>query len=176
LGASDRGGPAPPVFELYDYAADPLETKNIAAERPEIVAQMRQAYEQWFQDVTRGRDYTVPPRIYVGSPQQKEVLLTRQDWRGQNAGWTPKSVGHWFVDVRRAADYEVTLRFAKTGQPAVAKFALGSVAVQKEVGVGETTVLLPKVRLPKGPATIEATLERGSDQIGMEYVWLKFLK
>ncbi len=28
-------------FELYDYEADPLETKNLAAEQPEIVAQLR---------------------------------------------------------------------------------------------------------------------------------------
>lgn len=29
------------TLELYDYEADPLETKNLAAERPEIVARMR---------------------------------------------------------------------------------------------------------------------------------------
>lgn len=29
------------VFELYDYQADPLETKNLAAEQPAIVAQLR---------------------------------------------------------------------------------------------------------------------------------------
>jgi iduronate 2-sulfatase len=29
------------VYELYDYEADPAETKNLAAEKPEIVAQLR---------------------------------------------------------------------------------------------------------------------------------------
>ena len=29
------------VFELYDYEADPAETKNLAADKPEIVAQLR---------------------------------------------------------------------------------------------------------------------------------------
>ena len=27
-------------FELYDYQTDPLETKNLAAERPDVVAQL----------------------------------------------------------------------------------------------------------------------------------------
>ena len=29
------------VFELYDYEADPAETKNLSADKPEIVAQLR---------------------------------------------------------------------------------------------------------------------------------------
>jgi iduronate 2-sulfatase len=29
------------VFELYDYETDPLETKNLAADKPEVVTQMR---------------------------------------------------------------------------------------------------------------------------------------
>jgi iduronate 2-sulfatase len=29
------------VYELYDYQADPAETKNIASEQPEVVAQLR---------------------------------------------------------------------------------------------------------------------------------------
>ena len=29
------------VFELYDYEADPAETKNLAAEKPDVVAQLR---------------------------------------------------------------------------------------------------------------------------------------
>jgi iduronate 2-sulfatase len=37
FGASDEK----PDFELYDYMADPLESKNLAAEQPEIVGQLR---------------------------------------------------------------------------------------------------------------------------------------
>ncbi len=165
----------PPVFELYDYAADPLEMNNIAKEKPEIVARMRRSYEAWFNDVTGARDYTVPPRIYLGAPQQKEVLLTRQDWRGQGAGWTPQSVGQWFVDVRRVGDYEVTLRFAAASQPGVVRFALGGVKLQKEVAVGETVVVLPRVRLPLGPATVDAVLEAGGRPVGMNFVEVKAL-
>ena len=28
--------------------------------------------------------------------------MSRQDWRGPQAGWTPTSIGHWEVDVHRA--------------------------------------------------------------------------
>jgi iduronate 2-sulfatase len=37
------GGPAASAeYELYDYTADPLETKNLAASQPEVVARLRQ--------------------------------------------------------------------------------------------------------------------------------------
>jgi len=176
LGAFNLKWTAEPVFELYDYAADPLEMTNVAAQKPEIVAQMRAQYEAWFNDVTGARDYTVPPRIYLGAPQQQEVLLTRQDWRIPNAAWTPKRIGTWFVDVRRAGDYAITLRFSKTAQPAVARFTLATVKTEAAVPVGETTVSFPRVRLPQGPATLESVLETGSNQAGMEYVEVRFLE
>jgi len=30
------------AYELYDFKTDPLETKNIAAEQPEVLAEMQQ--------------------------------------------------------------------------------------------------------------------------------------
>ena len=40
-----------PRYLLYDVAADPGETKDIAAEHPEIVEKMKRQYEAWFDDV-----------------------------------------------------------------------------------------------------------------------------
>lgn len=37
--------------ELYDLKADPGETQNVIAEHPEVVADLRTAYNQWWEDV-----------------------------------------------------------------------------------------------------------------------------
>ena len=37
--------------ELYDLKADPGETKNVIAEHPEVVADLRATYERWWTDV-----------------------------------------------------------------------------------------------------------------------------
>ncbi len=176
LGATAARQSATPVFELYDYEADPLEMKNLAPEMPAVVARMRQGYEAWFKNVTGQRDYNMPPRIYLGAPQQPEVLLTRQEWRGAEAGRKTASVGHWLVDVRRAGNYEVTLRFAKARQPGAASFELGAVKARKEVGAGETSAVLPALRLPKGPGKLEAVLESPAGDVGMDYVEVRLLK
>jgi arylsulfatase A-like enzyme len=34
--------------ELYDLANDPYETTDVAAQHPEVVARLRQAYEDWW--------------------------------------------------------------------------------------------------------------------------------
>src|SRR5262249_13715529 len=98
LGA--HGGPLPEkvTFKLYDMLADPLERKDVAALHPEVVARMRLGYEGWFRDVGGTRGYA-PPRIHLGAAQQNPTTLTRQDWRGPRAGWGPKALGHWEVQV-----------------------------------------------------------------------------
>ncbi len=58
---------------------------------------MKRQYEDWFGNVTSGRDYTDRgvARISIGAPQENPARLTRQDWRGPQAAWTPTGLGHW---------------------------------------------------------------------------------
>ena len=53
--ASTRNGneiPAQEVF-LSNLAEDPGESRNLAAEKPEIVARLAQIHEKWVEDVQR---------------------------------------------------------------------------------------------------------------------------
>ncbi len=118
----------------------------------------------------------MPPRIYLGAPQQPEVLLSRQDWRGPSASWAPSGIGFWFVDVRRDADYAVTLRFERTTQDAAASLNLGSVTERRQVPAGQTSVTFPSIHLPKGPATLEAVIETPNTTNGRHYVEVNFIR
>ena len=50
-GRGERSIDGPPRHELYDIAADPGETKDLAAKHPDTVAAMRKQYDAWFTDV-----------------------------------------------------------------------------------------------------------------------------
>jgi arylsulfatase A-like enzyme len=44
-----------PEFELFDYAKDPLNEKNVAAEHPDVVARLSKAIAGWKQMATAAR-------------------------------------------------------------------------------------------------------------------------
>ena len=166
------------TFQLYDMAADPLEQRDVAAAHPGIVEQMTNAYEAWFRDVTGGRDYTDRgvSRISIGSPHEDPVRLTRQDWRGAQAGWTSTSVGHWEVDVRRGGAYDITVRFAKLNVPGAVSFTLGKTTLQKDVPAGATTAIFNQVRLARGAGRLESWVTQDDRRIGMLDVVVKHVR
>ncbi len=167
-----------PVFKLYDMQHDPLETRDLAAAQPDVVERMKRAYEAWFKDVTS--DYADPQtavvRISIGSPQENPVRLTRQDWRGPQAGWTPQSLGHWEVKVSRAGTYTVTARVSKSDMRATARFALGGAMLQKDVPAGATEIVFSDVRLSQGPGRLECYVEQEGKRVGVLDVTVKRLK
>ncbi|MSU60102.1 MAG: arylsulfatase [Pedosphaera sp.] len=75
--------------ELYEVKADPGERKNVFAEHPEAVAEMRQAYDQWWNDVLPAlvNENAVGPKLnsfkelywkqFGGGPD--ETLLKKMD-------------------------------------------------------------------------------------------------
>ena len=164
--------PEKPNFELYDMQADPYEQKNVAAQHPKIVGQLKKSYEAWFRDVSKTRGYA-PPRIPLGTAHENPVVLTRQDWRGRGEGWGRGSYGHWEVQVASAGEYDVTLRFDKTEKACDAHLVLGNVAQEKALPAGATAHTFSAVRLGAGLGTLEAWLGPGDDRTGVMYVDVK---
>jgi len=161
------------AFQLYDMAHDPLELHDLAAQNPDRVAKLKAAYDAWFNDVTGGRDYAVPSRIFLGAPQENPVLLTRQDWRGRGASWGPKGAGYWEVNVVAAASYDVRVRFAPLNVDGEATLSCGGVSARQSIKAGQTDCLFRSVRLPVGPGRLEAGLQQGPALGGVQYVEVK---
>jgi arylsulfatase A-like enzyme len=97
-----------PKYELFDIKNDPFEEKDLAAEKPEVVADLKKQYEAWFDDVTKKG--FVPPRIIVGNEKENPVRLSRQDWRGPKASWSADGLGHWEIDFQKPGRYKLTAR------------------------------------------------------------------
>lgn len=155
--------------ELYDLMADPAESRDVAAERPEIAGKLRAQTEAWFKDVSSTRGYA-PPRIYLGTPHENPVTLTRQDWRGPRASWNADGLGHWEVDVKTGGAYEVTLRMPALAGEAEATVRIGAFEAKQKAGVGATEVRFSGGRLETGAARVETEIAANGASRGAHYV------
>jgi arylsulfatase A-like enzyme len=102
--------------ELYDLEADRAQTKNVAAQNPEVVARMRAFYDAWWAKLEP--DFSKPVPVVMGVPGAKTEILTCVDWwevdcdnidfvsRGDGG---PRG-GPWHVDVQTAGTYRFELR------------------------------------------------------------------
>ena len=154
--------------ELYDLESDPGESKDVSSEKPDVVARLRSAYDEWFQDVTAAG--FEPARIHLGSPKEPVSILTRQDRRGAEEGWGPYSDGWWEVEVERAGRYRIRLRFPATSSGGAVEFRLGSTSAAADFGPQSSEVVLERIDLPAGPARVEAHVRAGGRVYGAHYV------
>jgi hypothetical protein len=148
--------------ELYDMEKDPGESNDLSNANPAEVVKLRQATEAWFRDVSATRNGYAPPRIYVGTPHENPVLLTRQDRRDEPMGWA--------VDVRSKAAYEITLLCNAAPAAGEAIFQLDTIRKRMPVANGATRCVFESITLPQGPAHLAAAIHTNGKSLEVLYV------
>jgi len=159
--------------DLYDITADPGQQHDVAATNPAVVADLRKAYETWWDRVSvRDEDYV---RIALGAEAAPVVELNAHDWHpltGDTLDFAqssqeaiakdPASNGFWAVDVEEPGRYEFELRRrpASASVPINAdraKVTVGDATAESTVEpMAETAELI--LDLPAGPARLTTEL------------------
>jgi len=122
----------PDAYELYDITRDPEQKHNVAADHPEIVAELKEKYETWWADVSPGFD-TYPQSI-VGSDQQNPTTLYSHDTHRKGRD------SIWVIDVAQDGKYEIGL--SRWPQEADKRIA--------ETRKGDTLIDIPKAGIKIG--------------------------
>ncbi|MGH7127092.1 MAG: sulfatase/phosphatase domain-containing protein, partial [Planctomycetaceae bacterium] len=111
FGREDFTPTDPPRMELYDLAADPGETQDVAEEHPDVVTELRGAYDRWFDEMRAARKFE-PGVIVLGTKHENPaVLCLYQDatWRdGRPQGWNVRIAegGRYRLDIHRGEETE----------------------------------------------------------------------
>jgi arylsulfatase B len=104
--------------ELYDIYADPGQQKDVSAEYPEVMAELRSAYDAWWEDISPAFKKT--SRMHVGNPAENPAVLTCHDWitGGKTPPWNQSHIRRtrpvdsykWAITVEQAGTYRIALR------------------------------------------------------------------
>ena len=116
------------------------------------------------------------PRIQIGTPHENPTILTRQDWRGGSASWSPSGLGHWELAVPQAGTFEITCLFRPMKQSSAVHLRLQEIELKQEVKPGVGRCVFSPVKLAASPAErLEAWIvDQGAKKpIGMQYVNVK---
>ncbi len=102
--------------ELYDLSSDPGQRRDISGAHLNVVRELRDGYDRWWDMVSEQFDLDVPMAL---GQDDEPVKLTTHDIRNEAcmAAWNQRQVrqglvvsGYWEVDVRRPGRYEIELR------------------------------------------------------------------
>jgi arylsulfatase A-like enzyme len=166
--------------ELYDIQKDPSQRNNVLAKHPDVVKELRALYQPFWERVSPRM--TDPVRIDIGNPNELKTVLSSQDWymKKGNPPWSfgmikrlPKVTGPWFVDVKQAGSYKLTLRQwpLEAGKPIKAEHA-----VLKISGLEKSSAIKPgslgvefNVDLPAGPTKLLTYLHTKDGKVGGAY-------
>ncbi len=100
--------------ELYDTAADPGQTNDVAAAHPDVIARMRSSYQRWWSRV-EPRVNEISP-VTIGSDRENPSVLSPAEWEGADLDTSrqirqgKRDNGRWNLLVDRPGHYEITLR------------------------------------------------------------------
>jgi arylsulfatase B len=100
--------------ELYDLARDPGQERDVAGDHPQIVAELRAAYDAWWTEIEPS--FSDQPHFVAGTPHEDPLWLNTWDLHGQSVylqnqvEQCDRADGWWSVEFAAAGDYEITLR------------------------------------------------------------------
>ncbi|NQZ56499.1 MAG: arylsulfatase [Lentisphaeraceae bacterium] len=99
--------------ELYEISADGGQQNDIAQQHPEVVARLRQSYEDFWKSTSA--DHHLNSRIVIGSTKENPLTLSSHDLLSSKTPWNHghvkqgmKTRGKWMLTVKESAKYKIT--------------------------------------------------------------------
>ncbi len=164
---------------LFEIQADPAQRRNVAQQHPQVVAELRSRYDEFWDKVS---PRLTPVRIDIGNPAENPTVLCSQDWYMPtgNPPWNfnsikklPKVTGPWMLEVKESGRYRITLRqFPREADRVVvaerARIEIAGQSHEQPVKEGSKGVEF-ELELPAGPTELTTYLFDAKGNAGGAY-------
>ena len=158
--------------ELYDIQADPEQRSDIAANHPDVVAGLRQFYEEHWKDVSkRFGEYS---RLVIGAAEANPTILSSHS--------RLESTRRMAVKVVRSGEYEISLvqRRPPEKEPLGsldARIKISNIDLSKKIDPGATAAVF-RTRLAAGDAFLKTWLtdKETGNKDDAKFVILRYLR
>lgn len=161
-----------PKLELYNLSKDPRQQKDVSSAEPEVLRNLTDAYDQWFDDVSTTRpDNYAPPRIVIGTEHEPVTTLTRQDWRHESGRpWGKDSNGYWLLNAPDPDSYEIELILTEPATDGTAHIVAGKTGLAVTLRKGKTRGHTTMMHLPSGDFQLQVSVEMNGKTLGPHQV------
>ena len=154
--------------ELYDISADPGQLNDIASDNPEVVSELRGAYDAWWDRIDDRFDQNV--YLDIGTDAENPARITAHDWLPpDDSVQVPWNQGHvqrapdvngtWNINVAVAGTYQFDLY--QRDEPADFPIEAESASIR----VGDQEAGGP---VPEGASSVRLTLELPAGETTMQ--------
>ena len=169
--------------KLYDVTIDPRQNTDIAEKNPEVVNELRKAYEAYWADLPD--QATTLSRHLIGHPDcEEEVILNGMDWyRGaspwNNGAYKRPPNGAWAVTLCEKGRYQFECRFFpraadKRIDASKAEIKIGDHTAESDLAEGDKKATF-ELTLEAGDYDLEASFAKGKKRFGALWVYVKKL-
>lgn len=160
-----------PGNKLFDVEKDPAQERDVAADHPDVVAQMRKRLDAWWADVEpHVNDHEA---VVIGNDAENPSMLSPTEWedvffdQGAQVRDGTRRNGVWNIEVDRAGQYEFELR--RWPREADAPIAAGVPEFKHPDGSYPAGVALPIVQ-----ARLKVASFDGQIQVGAQDKFIRF--
>ena len=161
--------------KLFDIKADPGQRIDVAAAHPEVMEQLMQEYEVWWDKVSeRAGDYCY---FLIGEKLGEQQCLTQHDlltgdkgvaWNQGHIRQGRAAVGHWPIEIKTAGKYRFDLRRwpLESGLKLLESAPLGDKIPQGVAYKEGVSLALAAASIEVGEKQAELMLEPGAEAAG----------
>ena len=145
------------AFELFNLLEDPGEMNNLVEKNPETARKLKDAFDEWYEEIITSENLTNSPRISIGSEWENPVILNRNDSKGPPGIWSQEDrYFYWDVEVKTKGLYHIKCVY-KT-PPGIGELTLKISPTQRTVYHSDSTsnvIMIENVLLNKGKGQVD---------------------